>query len=146
MNAKQISVWKASVVDFSEIESLHIRLFSEIGQTKDSVQQCLKAEYYLKYIATIDSRFAGYFLAEPKDRNILNLSWIGTVPDMRRRGVADTLMDKFEELGNGRSLELITRKRFPEAIDLYQKRGYIQKSLSQDKNGEWLITMLKVAP
>jgi ribosomal protein S18 acetylase RimI-like enzyme len=80
---------------------------------------------------------AAYFAPEVMAQGVMNLLFIGVLPDGRKKGVGQALLDHFEEVvrASGARLAIIetaSDDMFAPAWSLYKKAGYDEEARVRD--------------
>jgi len=116
---------KASWHDLKELRKLDQICFGEDAWPLWDLIAVLTLPKVVRLKAVVNEKMAGFIAGDPNQSQ--GVGWIailGVLPEYRRQGIAEKLLEECERQLNFTRIRLSVRKSNDAAIHLYQKAGY----------------------
>lgn len=150
INRADVKIINADFDKVDEIFRLEKELFNNksIGDTAwnvEMINSILSNDNYIKFVAMIDDKVAGYIICEVTDE--INISRVAVAEDFQNHGIATKLINYIFEIAKERNVNVSLEvcENNIKAYKLYSKLGFVTRRIRKCyyKDGSSAIEMIK---
>lgn len=118
-------ITRATWHDLNDLRQLETVCFAEDSWPLFDLVAVLTLPRVVRLKAVVDGKMAGFIAGDPQPREELGwISTLGVLPEYRRQGIAEKLLELCEEELSFPRVRLSVRRSNEPALGLYKKAGY----------------------